>query len=425
MKKLIVLIFICQVSLANGATKAELEQQVEALNQRVSFLEETVKKLLDREPTKPPGKPEATQLASKTTVTLGGRARLDLIANSASVGGAGGRNRSDTLFFPGTIPTTRDGERRQYSNSTRGSRLWINASTPTPAGDIGAFLELDFASLDRAGNERVSNSHDARLRHAYVTYQNFTLGQTTTTFQNASSFPEVNEGPVGIVIARQPMVRYSRQFDNIKLSLAAEQPETTVTAADGSRLVFDDDQFPDLIGRLDWRQPNWQLSVATLLRQIRMDDIVKKETTGAGVSFAGKVFLKNANNLRFGVTHGKGVGRYVSYNGFNDGVLDQNNDFTALPVTAAYLGYQHWWSKTWRSNIVAGYASADVDRQDYLVGTINDRYLSSQINLLWSPIPKTTFGLEWIHGTRELLDGRAYHLNRIQLSALYNFRFEH
>jgi hypothetical protein len=46
---------------------------------------------------------------------------------------------------------------------------------------------------------------------------------------------------------------------------------------------------------------------------------------------------------------------------------------------------------------------------------------TAHLNLLWSPVASTTFGLELIHARRETEDGRNGDLNPKQTSAQYNF----
>jgi len=43
------------------------------------------------------------------------------------------------------------------------------------------------------------------------------------------------------------------------------------------------------------------------------------------------------------------------------------------------------------------------------------------LNLVWSPVPNTNFGIEYIHGRREEESRDKATLNRFQLSAQYLF----
>lgn len=83
-----------------------------------------------------------------------------------------------------------------------------------------------------------------------------------------------------------------------------------------------------------------------------------------------------------------------------------------------YLAWQHWWSHRWRSNLVAGAAwQGDEGAAD----TENARLASMHANLLFSPMPSTTAGLEVIYARRTRFDGRTGALGRLQLTALRKF----
>jgi hypothetical protein len=46
---------------------------------------------------------------------------------------------------------------------------------------------------------------------------------------------------------------------------------------------------------------------------------------------------------------------------------------------------------------------------------------SAHVNAIWSLVPKTNFGLEYVYGRRSTHDGAGGRLNRVQLGAQYLF----
>lgn len=421
-------------STALGASRDELESEVASLNDRVSMLEQKIEQLLAHMPQPEPGassvlltqnKPDpATEMAqAPKRFSMGGIIKVDLIGNSVSTGQPGGSNYGDLSLLPQLIPLDNTGEHNQTSASARASRLWVKATSPTSLGELGAYLEFDFSSNDGAGDERATNSYNPRLRHAYATFRNFTIGQTSSTFLNTLAYPEVNEGfgPAGILNIRQPLVRYTRQQGDWHWFLAAEQPETVIRNRSAERLSLDDDRLPDLIGRIEKRGAFGSWSMAALVRQLRMDDTHSDTARGVGLSTSGRLYLSNANNVRFALTYGEGLGRYINYNGFDDALLDPDNNLEPVSAWSGYLAYQHWWSENWRTNISVGYASADIDEK-LLLAPINERYRSTHLNLLWSPVPDATFGLEWAWAERVLTDGQRGDINKLQFTSTYKFR---
>jgi hypothetical protein len=410
--------------------KSKLANQVEALSARVQQLERLLEDVQQQLSTAASAKDDApvvappvrTQETASTgaSVKFGGRIKADLVANSVSSGATGGSSRQDVAFFPSSIPLQDLGEDNQINSSARDSRLWFSARTGTGLGDMTAYLEMDFASSDGSGNEKVSNAYNPRLRHAYGRLGNFTVGQTSSTFLNTLAFPELNDanGPVGVTNVRQPLLRW--QDGEQRWTLALEQPETTVTLADGTRIANDDDRVPDLIGRLDLSGEWGNLSIAAMLRQLRADGVpgINDGTaTGAGLSAAGRLFTGDRHNVRFSLTWGRGIGRYVSYNAFDDSYVDTSGGLAPLTVAGGFVSYQHWWTQNVRTNWALGY----VKRTQRVAAVANERMVSSHINLLWSPAPSATIGIEWLFGERRLDDGGSADLNRVQLTSLYKF----
>ncbi|MEE8339885.1 MAG: hypothetical protein V3R56_07050, partial [Xanthomonadales bacterium] len=77
--------------------------------------------------------------------------------------------------------------------------------------NLATYLEMDFL-LAGHGDERVSNSYNPRLRHAFLTYDKWLFGQTWTTLFNVGALPENLDfiGPSeATIFGRQVMIRYS------------------------------------------------------------------------------------------------------------------------------------------------------------------------------------------------------------------------
>ena len=371
----------------------------------------------------PPATASAAAFES-SAVSVGGRLKVDAIFNSNSVGGSSGDNLADLLLIPGAIPVAGAGEADQMSLSVRNSRLWLKSYTPTERGNLASYFEVDFFASGSSGNERVSNGYTPRLRHAYGEWGSWLVGQTFTTFMNVSAYPETNDedGPVGVINVRQPQVRWTRAWRWGEAQLALEEPESTLVDVRGMRIAPDDDRVPDIVGKLvflgDWGQ--W--SIAGLLREIRVDGVAGPGTddtaVGGALGIGGRIRTYDRDNVRFMATAGNAVGRYLSFNLFESGLIDTSGHIDLHTATGGFVAYQHWWSPTWRSNLSFG--AAFVDRDIAMAGLTESAY-SVHANLLWSPVLKATLGLEWIHAERELEGGADGALNRLQFTTLYKF----
>ncbi len=425
------------------ATVTELREQIEFLTSRLQQLEQK----LDKQQTPPTALPvEAkTEVVEKkvdigdtkgsfkipgteTSLAIGGYVKLDAIYNSRSVGGSGGSNQDDQYLNPGAIPVAKNEyEDDQVTFHARQSRFWLKSFTPSEWGDLNTYLEMDFFAFQAPGNERVSNSYSPRLRHAFGSLGNFLAGQTWTTFMSAGSLPELNDfgGPVGRVFVRQPQIRWTQPLgDDFNWMFAVESPESTLTVTDAngnpSRRTQDSDDFPDLVTRLNYLQPWGSVAVSAMVRKIQIDsDAVKDEQFGGAVSVSGRVKAYQRDDVRFMLSYGDVLGRYVSSNLFNDGVINNKGQLELFDQYGGFVAYRHWWNETWRSNIAYGFSYADN------VGNTSDQInkwsQSAQINLLWSPLPQTTFGLEYTFAERELENGDDGNLSRVQFSGSFNF----
>ena len=121
------------------------------------------------------------------------------------------------------------------------------------------------------------------------------------------------------------------------------------------------------------------------------------------------------------VTSGKGLGRYVGLNVAHGAVLD-GNDLDAIDSVSGFIGYQHHWNDQLRSTFLASYFSAD-NNTDLLAitGDPTKTSMSYSANLLYSPVKKMTFGVEYKVGERETESGADGDINRLQFSAKYVF----
>jgi hypothetical protein len=415
----------------------KMQDEIVNLRQRVELLESQLNEVLKlvNNDTKSPARETTTnetvvlnlkEKQKPKTLQIGGRVKVDAIYNSRAIGQSSNSNQRDLVFSAGNIPVDGIGEKGQFNFNARETRLWLTANVPTELGTMGGHVEMDFFSTDKSGNEVVSNSYIPRLRHAYVNYADFTAGQTWTTFMNVSALPDMNDsgGPSGVLFVRQPLLRYQNQQDWGKLSLALEQPESTLTSSNGTRIATDDERIPDIISRIDFDGTWGNLSIAGLLRQIRNDMNGNSDSSwGAAVNASGRIYTRGADNIRFALSYGNALGRYMSVNSFADGNIDGNGKIHLNEMFGAHIAYQHWWSDKLRSNLSVGYSRTDNNFLPMMTSPVelNKSLFSSHLNLLWSPTTSATLGIEWIHGNRNLEDGRDGKLDRIQFSSMFRF----
>lgn len=365
---------------------------------------------------------------SETSIKLGGYVKLDAIYSSRS---AGANSQADLVLVPGSIPVgnAADNEKGQTKLHARQSRLNLSTHTPTSWGDLTTYFEVDFFGAD--GNEIVSNSNNSRLRHALASLGNLSAGQSWSTFMDPGSLPETLDfgGPVGEAFIRQGLVRWTQKFGGGAWSVALENPESYLTRQnrDGSyaTLVPDDDRTPDIVAKLDLNTSRGRFALAGMVRQLRVDAAAAATSVeardskwGGALGVYGVIPTIGKDDFRFSLIGGNALGRYIGQAIFTDASVDGNGRLRLDPQWGTILSYRHFWSDTLRSTLALSAARADTPR-----GAVNANRASqtAHLNLLWSPVPQATLGVEYIYGHLEKEDGRDGRLNRVQASAQYAF----
>jgi hypothetical protein len=442
-KSMLSLSIAVALAVSSGSIFADGDR-VEELEARVAELEALVQQLLNRPP--PKTGPTAAEVDAraeaiaedkvnamlaehkaieaekehKHSYKFGGYVKTDVIYSDYGDGSSSGAGRD--FYIPGTIPVGGVGE-SYLDLHAKESRINFKTNHVLDNGaKLGAFIEMDFL-LSGQGDERVSNSFAPRLRHAFLTYNNWLFGQTWMTFFNVGALPENLDfvGPAeSTVFGRQTMIRYT----NGPWQFAIENPETTITPyGGGGRIVADDSRVPDLVGRYNMTGDWGAFTVAATARELRYENNaagIKDSTTGYGVSLSGKFNVFAGDDIRWMATMGKGMGRYFGLNLANGAVLDANGNLEAIDSWGVFGSYRHLWNSKWRSNFTLGYASVDNDVA--LTGTgVTSEASSMHVNLIYSPQPKLDFGIELMYANREVESGADGDLTRLQFSAKYAY----
>ena len=349
--------------------------------------------------------------AGDTEVKIGGHIKLDVIATDYEAVPANSLEPLGRDYYAGprSVPLD-DGSGGVTLLDFHAKQTRLNLKTTTPFGDktLTSFIEIDFQNSD-AGNETISNSYQPRLRQAFIKYDNWLLGQTWSTFQNVAALPETVDfiGPSeSTVFIRQPMIRYYAG----PLQIAVENPHSRIGGATPD--TRDDNTLPDLALRLNVGP----LVVTGLLRSLESQDQggLDESTLAGGLSISGKLAL-GRDDLKFMLTGGTGLGRYLGVISNLDAVVDASGDIEPLETVAGYLAYRHWWSPKARSSVVLGLFQGDDENGDI------EEASSIHINYMYSPVKPLTLGLELMQARRENVGGAEGEFTRMQFGAKLAF----
>lgn len=370
--------------------------------------------------------------AATTDIKFGGFVKLDATYSQYSDGDLGAGVAQREFYYPSSVPVGGESENGDFDMSARGSRFNLSTTTDIDGQKLKAFFEMDF--YGGGGNEVVSNSAHPRLRHAFFSLGNLTFGQTWSTFLNTGALPETVDflGPSeGTVFIRQPLIRYT----NGNVQLAIENSETFLDGTGAS----DDSSLPDFVARYNMATDFGKFTAAAVVRQLSYettaiaDDITTTsvdesapaidETTaiGYGLSVSGVVPVMSPDKVKFMLTHGKGIGRYVGLATVRDGVYNAaDEEIDMHTVLNGFVSYQHAWSSKLRTNLTYSMLQASFDADD----TKNTADVNSiHVNLMYNPVEKVTYGVEYAQATRTVDDAADSDgsLQRLQFSAKYAF----
>ncbi|MEJ2534522.1 MAG: DcaP family trimeric outer membrane transporter [Gammaproteobacteria bacterium] len=358
----------------------------------------------------------------KHSYRFGGYIKTDVIYSDYDGGVVANKSPGRDFYIPATVPVGNEGE-SYLDLHAKESRFFFRSDHHLDSGDeITTYLELDFLVGDN-GDERISNSYQARMRHAYFTWNRWLFGQTWLTFQNVAVLPEALDfiGPSeATVFGRQAMVRYT----NGPWQFAVENPETTITPfGGGDRIEASDGHVPAFVARYNLKRDWGHFTVAALARQLRYENAaegIDSDSTGYGLSLSGLHRVGARDDFRWMATAGSGLGRYLGLNAANGAVLDADGELENIDSWAAFAAYRHWWSANLRSSAVLGYL--DVDNDTELTGLdATSEVTSFHLNLIYSPLPKLDLGVEYIFANREIESGEDGDMNRFQFSAKYAY----
>jgi hypothetical protein len=406
------------------------EQQLEA---RIAELERQVQALLAAQKAAPPPAAaaapakapiQATSItpnaAPNTTFLLTGFVKADALFTKTSDGDIADNSIGRDFYVPGVTPVGGNGEDGIDLNAhIKQSRINFGTDTILEGGDkLSTRFEVDFYG-SALGDQRISNTYAPVVRHAYVTWREWLVGQTWSNFMDVATLPESVDfiGPTdGTTFVRQPQVRWTSGG----LSVSAENRETTITPyRGGARIASDDGWVPDLTARYAWKGSWGHVAVAGLLRELVYETSSIDSSTWTGAVSASGKFNFGKDDIRWMALYGN-LGRYVALNFTNDAVLDSRGDLESIDGFAGFVAYRHMWTGKWRSTFM--YALEDYDNDANLTGgSANKSSWSAVANVFYSPLPKLDIGAEYRYGVREIENGTDGDFNRFQLTTKYSF----
>src|SRR5438445_2577505 len=141
----------------------------------------------------------------------------------------------------------------EWDFSGKQSRLFLDARTPSPYGEVKAYIEFDFSASNTNtilnNNQGSVNGYIPRFRQGYAAFGGLLMGQTQGTFTDNDSDPELLDfgGTTGgMFVGRTPQVRYTYPLpDGQSIAIAAENPNPKFAGPFGTYFT-DTNQIPGM-----------------------------------------------------------------------------------------------------------------------------------------------------------------------------------
>ena len=304
-----------------------------------------------------------------------------------------------------------NGEAKDKLRATaKTTRIGLDFNTPVGDAKVGGKVEVDFA-----GN---GVNENLRIRHAYLNYNNWLFGQTTSNFLSSHA-PEMIDFATnaGGGTTRIPQVRYAYNLaPTTKLLVAAEEGNSTGVTDTAVKY-----SLPVLTGKItqSYADGNGNASARVLVENYK-DNNVGKDKTGWGVAVGTDFKVADPLKLFADASYVVGNSNYLygSNNAYSvvNGDIEQN-EFTALQVGGTYKILPNL-----RSTLAYGALFAD-NGTDFAKQnqTANEKIQQAWLNVIYSPAKPIDLGIEYINGKRETFAGQSYKDNRVGLMAKYNF----
>jgi len=341
-----------------------------------------------------------------TTIILGGR--LQVNAEYTTPSGS---------FFAGKIPLANANNEDDFTLHAKDSRLWVKTRTPEKYGPILTLIEVDF---------RGENEYELRLRHAYIEYAGFGFGKTNSAFNSIVALDTITYA-IDDTFVRQVVARYTYNVENTFYDISFEEPDTTLFVSESSKSAtsIDGNLAPDLVLRVRYYSDSAEVGLAYLSRLIKKEaDSSSKDAQYAwGINLSGGVDTFGLDDIRFNAHYGVGSGRYIGYNAFGAGVINQTtNEIDLTTVYGGHLGYRHWWNNSFRSTLGVSYLASNTkqeDKDDF--GFLTEVSQGFVVNLFWTPRKNISIGVEFARAKREVYNSQNGMMSDSNLMFRYDF----
>ncbi len=292
------------------------------------------------------------------------------------------------------------------------TRLGLDFNTPVGDNKVGGKVEVDFAS---------GAAENLRIRHAYLTFNNWLFGQTTSNFlsNHAPEMIDFNTN-VGGGTARVPQVRYNYKLaPATQLFVSAEEGNSSAgTVSTSTPVTY---RAPVLTAKVTQGFADGKgLASARALVEHYKSEAANDDKTGWGAAVGTNYQVAEPLKVSADVSYVKGNSNYLYGN--NTAFVVDGNSIEQNETIGVQVGATYKFSPQLRSTLAYGALFAD-DGTDYarINDDANEKVQQAWINFIYSPVKPVDLGIEYINGERETFAGEKFSDDRVGFMARYSF----
>jgi hypothetical protein len=322
---------------------------------------------------------------------------------------SGGLQDQET-FNVGKIDVWGGDDSKRYWTDMHQSQVRFRGQRETAHGPLVGYMEGDFWG----------GSKHYRLRHLWVDYRFIHFGQDWTFFGDKEIWPNVMDwdGPPSGIWRREPELKfYFSRPDGWQFDIGTGQPGAEIRYdADVDETVSAAYQpFPDIIGAVKKAAGFGHIRVTGIYRNLEYTQGTEtKSEPGFGGTVSGfvKTNSVSTNPIQFQFYAGQGIATYVvSFSGLDyDAAADGQGNVKAIPTFGGWAAYEHFFNPKWHVNLVGGFSIFDSDEfSNFTISgpeyeatdtSVNLQHYYGLFNVMWTPEPALTFGIEYNYGNQ-------------------------
>lgn len=373
----------------------KLKSEISELKQMIQVQQGSGASIAVRQEQQPPAA-NKWQSQSGAEVNLYGFIRGDVAYQFE--GAKGMFNSIHTVALEGSADKKATEDRFDSTMTT--TRIGLDFSTPSGEKPLKGKIEMDF----RGGSDKDT----LRLRHVYLSYDRWLIGQTTSSFLSTETAPEMLDfnTALGGGTTRNPMLRYSQPINSSTLYFLSLEKGN------------DENRLPLLATKLrhDFAEGNGLITARGLLQEVRLRNADDETELGWGAALGLRYKFSPSWLLNANYSHVSGDNKILLASSDNRRYIQENGDIELIDFDAFQVGTTYHFNEKLRSSL--GYGALIYDENN---DTGNKKLQQGWVNMMYKPFKPLTFGVEYVYGERNTVDNLQGKDSRLEMMAKYDF----